>query len=342
MSLLALTNIVLRSRWTVIRIALLAAIVTVAVFLLRPREYTSAATFRLQNRAAPRENLSGLAAQFGLTIPFTDASQTPAFYVDLLRSREILGSAVTQQYPAATLPAGQTTDLVEAFNVKGKTPEIRRDYAMEKLSDAMTVLASPRTGVISLSVTLRDPVLAQAVALHLIDRINVFNLESRQSQAGAERRFVEGRLEEVRRDLRKAEDRMQAFLQRNREYRNSPELTFQQERLARDVSLQQDVYSTLSQSFEQAKIEEVRDTPALTLIDRPERPVQPDRRGLAKKGILALILGGLLGVGIVLVREAFRRTHGASSDELREFQDLRRATLDQIRLWRRRSPVPEA
>ncbi len=341
MSLLALTNIVLRNRWTVIRIALVASVATVAIFVLLPREYSSSATFRLQTRTAARENLSGLAAQLGLALP-TDASQTPAFYVDLLRSREILGSAVSHQYPAAKLPPGQTTDLIEAFKVRGKTPGIRRERAMETLSDMMTVLASPRTGVISLSVTLKDPVLAQAVALHLIDRINVFNLESRQSQAGAERRFVEGRLEEVRRDLRKAEDRMQAFLQRNREYRNSPELTFQQERLARDVSLQQDVYSTLSQSFEQAKIEEVRDTPALTLIDRPERPVQPDRRGLAKKGILALILGGLLGLSIVLVREAFRRTHGPGSDELREFRALRRATLDQIRLWRRRSPAREA
>jgi uncharacterized protein involved in exopolysaccharide biosynthesis len=341
MSLLALANVVLRHRWTVVRVAAVVTLAALAYLLLRPREYTSSATFRLQTRTSPGEGLSSFAAQLGLPLSLTDASQTPAFYVDLLRSREILGSAVTHQYPATKLPPGQTTDLVKGLKVRGKNPEIRRERAMEKLLDVMTVLASPRTGVISLSVTLKDPVLAQAVALHLIDRINVFNLESRQSQAGAERRFVERRLDEVRRDLRSAEDRVQAFLQRNRDYRNSPELTFQQERLARDVSLQQTVFSTLAQSYEQAKIEEVRDTPTLTLIDHPERPPLPDRRGLAKKGLLAVILGGLLGLGIALVREGFGRAHGAGSEELREFHALRRATFDQLRPWRRRSTTVE-
>jgi uncharacterized protein involved in exopolysaccharide biosynthesis len=132
------------------------------------------------------------------------------------------------------------------------------------------------------------------------------------------------------------------FLQRNRDYANSPELTFRQERLARDISLQQDVYSTLAQSFEKAKIEEVRDTPALTLIDQPERPAEPDRRGLAKKAVLALILGGILGVGIALVREGFGRAHGPGSEELREFRALGRATFDQLQPWRRRTSTPEA
>ena len=43
---------------------------------------------------------------------------------------------------------------------------------MDKLDNAMTVMASPRTGVISLSVTLRDPVLAQAVTQQLLDELN--------------------------------------------------------------------------------------------------------------------------------------------------------------------------
>src|SRR3712207_7894583 len=49
--------------------------------------------------------------------------------------------------------------------------------------------------------------------------------------------------------------------QRNRDYRNSPELTFQQERLSREVSRVQQLYGRLSEAYEQAKIEEVRDTP---------------------------------------------------------------------------------
>jgi uncharacterized protein involved in exopolysaccharide biosynthesis len=336
LSLLALANVALRYRWLVLRVTLVVILLTVAFFLFRPATYTVASSFRLQIRNNTVSNLTGLAAQLGFAMPTTDATQTPAFYVDLLRSREVLGEAVTHRYPSSDLPANSTEDLIQAFQVSGATPGIRRERAMDKLSDAMTVIASPRTGVISLSVTLHDPVLAQAVTQRLIDEVNTFNLESRKTQAGAERRFVEQRLNELKDSLRASEDRLQAFLQRNRDYENSPQLSFQQQRLARDVSMQQEMVTGLAQSFEQARIEEVRDTPVITVIDKPERPVQRDSRGLLKKGILAVILGSVLGLGVAFAREGMARSGRTDSAELQEFSELRREALEELRLRRRR------
>jgi uncharacterized protein involved in exopolysaccharide biosynthesis len=312
-------------------------VATIGFFLFRPATYTVASSFRLQLRNNAISNLTGLASQLGFQLPTTDGAQTPAFYVDLLRSREVLGEAVTHRYPSSRLPADSTEDLIHALKARGDTPGIRRERAMDKLDDAMTVVASPRTGVISLSVTLRDAVLAQAVTQQLLNEVNSFNLESRKSQAGAERRFVSQRLDEIKDTLRAAEDRLQAFLQRNRDYENSPQLTFQQQRLARDVSMQQEMVTTLAQMFEQARIEEVRDTPVITVIDRPERPVQRDSRGLIKKGILAVILGSVLGLGVAFAREGMLRSGRTGSAELQEFSELRREALDELRLRRRRS-----
>ncbi len=335
LSLLALANVALRHRWLALRVTLLAIVLTVAYVLFRPATYTVASSFRLQTRDNTVSSLTGLAAQLGLQMPTTDATQTPAFYVDLLRSREILGGAVTHRYPGSVLPADSTEDLTQAFKVRGDTPGIRRERAMDKLNDAMTVISSPRTGVISLSVTLHDPVLAQAVTQQLIEEVNTFNLESRKTQAGAERRFVEQRLDELKDSLRAAEDRLQAFLQRNRDYENSPQLSFQQQRLARNVNMQQEMVTSLAQSFEQARIEEVRDTPVITVIDKPERPVQRDSRGLLKKAIIALMLGGALGLGIAFLREGAARSRRAGSEELEEFRELRHEALEDLKLHRR-------
>jgi uncharacterized protein involved in exopolysaccharide biosynthesis len=337
LSLLSLATVALRYRWLVFKVALVVFIATIAFFFFRPATYTVPTSFRLQLRNNTVSNLTGLAAQLGFSMPTTDGTQTPAFYVDLLRSREVLAEAVTHRYPSRDLPANSTEDLIQAFQVRGDTPGIRRERAMDKLSDAMTVIASPRTGVISMSVTLRDPILAQAVAQQLLAEMNVFNMQSRQSQAGAERRFVEQRLNELKDSLRAAEDRLQAFLQRNRDYENSPQLSFQQQRLARDVSMQQDMVTSLAQSFEQARIEEVRDTPVITVIDKPELPVERDRRGLLKKGILALLLGSVLGLGVAFAREGMVRSGRTGSAELQEFSELRREALDELRLRRRRS-----
>jgi uncharacterized protein involved in exopolysaccharide biosynthesis len=335
LSLLSLANVALRHRWLAIRVTLLAIVLTVAVVLLRPATYTVASSFRLQTRDNTVSSLTGLASQLGLSMPNADATQTPAFYVDLLRSREVLGGAVTHRYPSSDLPPGSTIDLIQAFKVRGDTPGIRRERAMSKLSDAMTVIASARTGVISLSVTLHDPLLAQAVTEQLITEVNTFNLESRKTQAGAERRFVERRLNEMKDSLRAAEDRLQAFLQRNRDYENSPQLTFQQQRLLRDVNMQQAMVTSLAQNFEQARIEEVRDTPVITVIDEPERPVQRDPRGLLKKVIIALMLGGALGLGIAFLREGVARNRRSGSEELEEFRELRQEALEDLRLRRR-------
>ncbi len=337
LSLLALATVALRYRWLVLKVALGVTAATLAFFLFRPATYTVPTTFRLQIRNNTVSNITGLAAQLGFSMPTTDATQTPAFYVDLLRSREVLGEAVTHRYPSRDLPPNSTEDLIQGFEVRGDTPGIRRERAMDKLDDAMTVIASPRTGVISLSVTLRDPVLAQAVTQQLLDELNTFNLQSRQSQASAERKFVEQRLNELKDSLRAAEDRLQVFLTRNRDYENSPQLSFQQQRLARDVSMQQDMVTSLAQSFEQARIEEVRDTPVITVVDKPERPVERDRRGLVKKGLLAILLGSVLGLGVAFAREGMVRSGRTGSAELQEFSELRREALDELRLRRRRS-----
>lgn len=335
LSLLSLANVALRHRWFVIRIVLLAMVGTAAVVLLRPFRYTVDSTFRLQSRDKTLSTLTGLATQLGLSVPNTDADQTPAFYVDLLRSREILGEAVTHRYPSSALPRDSTEDLIASFKTSGATRGIRRDRTMEKLSDAMTVVASARTGVITLSVTLRDPVLAQAVTQQLLAELNTFNLESRKTQAGAERRFVEQRLDELKDSLRSAEDRLQAFLQRNRDYENSPQLSFEQQRLLREVTMQQTMVTGLAQSFEQARIEEVRDTPVITVIDKPEVPVQRDSRGLIKKEIVALLLGAAFGLGIAFLREGAKRNGRSGSEELAEFRELRQEALAELKFRRR-------
>jgi uncharacterized protein involved in exopolysaccharide biosynthesis len=153
--------------------------------------------------------------------------------------------------------------------------------------------------------------LAEQLVLSFLDEVNQFNLETRRSQAASERTFTEQRVQEVRHELRRAEDDLQRFLQRNRDYRNSPQLTFEQDRLAREVAVRQALYTTLSQALEKAKIEEVRDTPVITVVERPEMPAKPDGRGLLRKGLLALVVGTAIGVGFVLGRDRLdRRVRG--------------------------------
>jgi uncharacterized protein involved in exopolysaccharide biosynthesis len=333
-SLLAIVNVLLRYRGLVIGTAvILAAVVCVVTFLL-PRTYTAHSTLTPQTRR-PTTGLSGLAAQFGFAMPITDGGQSPAFYADLVTSHQLLGAVVDTKFEFPTDTGTVRGTLVDIYHSNGANAALRRDAAIRKLGDGVDASAVQRTGVIDLSVTDKSATLAKLISDRVIDLLNQYNLQTRQSQAGAERRFTEQRLEEVKRELRAAEDRLQQFLQRNRDYRNSPELTFQKDRLDREVTLQQQLFTTLAQSYEQAKIEEVRDTPVLTVVESPEAPVRPDPRGLLRNGVLSLLLGTVLGICLAIGRAYAVNARSLQQHEASEFDRLRREALaDLTRPWR--------
>jgi uncharacterized protein involved in exopolysaccharide biosynthesis len=321
----------LRYSRTILAWALLAAAAVTAYTLIRPRVYTAVSSFVPQVRRANQGTISTLAAQLGVLLPGAEASQGPAFYADLATSRELLGRLVEEPFTYPGDGGNTTMTLVDWYHAKGRSAPERRAYAIDKLREDLTATTVAKTGVVRLEVTLRNAALAAQVNQRLLDLLNDFNLRSRQTQAGQERRFVERRLEEVRADLRAAEDRLAAFMRQNREYTTSPELRFQYDRLSREVSIQQQLFVTLAQSYEQAKIDEVRDTPVISVVEQPEVPARPDRRFLALKTIVALVAGALVGLLGAMGREFIRRARAREARAYDHFQEERRRVGKQ---WR--------
>jgi len=312
----------------------LAVGVTVVVFgLLAPRSYTADSVFFPRSRRQPA-SLSGLASQLGLALPGSDATESPAFFEQLLRSRPVLDSLLSSRFVYQADTGQVDGTLLTIYRIEGDSA-IRALHGRKLLLASIGTAIDPKSGTIQLAVLAPHPTLTALMNQRLLDLIDQFNRETRQSQASAERRFTERRLAEVRAELRQAEDEMQSFLSRNREFRSSAQLSFQQERLARELSLRQQVYTTLAQSYEQARIEEVRDTPVLTVVQTPRPPELPNGRGLAVKGLLGAILGGLLAMIGVVIGLNFRLFQSRDPVRYAELVTLRaEAVADLRRPWR--------
>lgn len=298
-----LTAFARRHRKLILGTALAVAAGTTVYTLVKGRTYTATTSFMSQSKGNAGA-LGGLAAQFGIALPADMGGDSPQFYVDLITSREILDSVVTPPYALRT-PAGiRHESLAEVYGADVSDPPARqRAYVIRKLREHLSATIGKQTGVVNLSVTTRDPYLSQAIAARILDQINSFNLRTRQSRATAERAFTEGRLAAARADLASAENRLEDFMQGNRDYRAAPRLALDYDRLSRDVSTKQALVTTLTQAFEQAKIEEVRDTPVITVLDSPEIPPVPDPLGLVTKIVFSLLLGALVGMGIGRLRD---------------------------------------
>lgn len=336
-SLWSFGSALLRHRRLIAGLAVAFAAVAILYATVAPRQYTASAKFAPQERPTSESGLGSLASQLGLGSG-RSTTNSPQFYSDLLVSREVLRDVVRTEF---TVPGEKpfTGDLVAWFAITGADTDDETSRAVTAVRKRMTTMAD-RNGVVSVEFHSRAPALSLQVVNRLLTLVNDFNLSRRQSQARAERSFVEQRVDTARKQLKAAEDALVAFFERNRVIQ-SPMAQAISQRLQREVTVRQQLFLTLSQSYESAKIEEVRNTPVVTVLERPEGFVSKKPRRVVQKAVLALLLGVVLGVVVAFVREfggRKRRSDGA----YQEFSELRRETLNDFRRLVLLRPKPQA
>src|SRR5690606_6763143 len=164
--------------------------------------------------------------------------------------------------------------------------------------------------------------LAVALNRRLLELIDDFNRRKQQSQARAEREFVEARLADAQRELEEAEGRLSDFLSRNRRIDGSPELNFEMLSLERRVEVKQQIYVSLARSYEMARIAEVRESPVITVVEPPEGSATPVGSGLVLNVAIALVFGGFIGVLFAFTQEHFDRQRRLRAADVQEFEEL--------------------
>jgi len=338
-SLVRFGSVLLRHRRAILRLPIVFAVIAVAVTLVLPATYTSNASFVPQSNNVSVSQLSGLAASLGFSLPGGETGESPEFYQALMSSRELLDSTVDHTYviPGDGEGEDRRGTLIDFYRIGADTRPEQLLEARKRLSEDLRAAVQTDIGMVQVFYESRSAELAQQVLARVIERVNDFNLRARQSQAREERRFVEGRLEQSRTELEEAEDNMSEFLAGNRRgWDTSPELQFEYGRLQRQVSLREAIHSSLAEGYESARIDEVRNTPVITMVDHPALPPRPDRRNLILKAILAAIVGLLVAMVYAITSEFLRGARTHDSGEFAEFDQLRDETVGDFRtFWSR-------
>jgi len=319
-SLLALGTTLLRWRRAIIALGVVGAAAGVATGLLTTRVYMSSAKFLPQVSDVSSSGLALLASQFGIRMPSNGGGWGSPVYVELLRSRALLESIALDTVVVAE-EGGRRVALMDLLEVEAPTPERRAEGTMHTLGRIVKSREVRALGAVEVTVTTRWPSVSLALAERLVHGVNQFNVEVRKTQAAAERQFVEAQAVEAERALRDAEDRLQAFLQRNRVI-SSPQLDFEHDRLQRQVTLRQQVYTSLVQNREEARIREVRDTPVITVLEEPRLPVVSESRRSVLKGVLGGLTGLMVGVLIAFLAQGVAGARREASGDAREFFEL--------------------
>jgi uncharacterized protein involved in exopolysaccharide biosynthesis len=335
-SLLALGTTLLRNRWRIMRWMVAGGFLAGALVITKPALYKASASFVPQGVETGRSSLVGFAVQLGVTVATGDPSSSPEFYSKLLKSRVLLSPIVRDTFAVKEL-GGQRIAFLDLYKIPAGSTERREEQGIDALRSIVGITVVTPTGVTELTVLTPWRSFSLAVVSTLIEGINHYHQQTRQGQAAAERKFVVGRLAVATTELHASEDRLQQFLRTNRQISNSPELTFEHERLQRDMLLRQQMFTSLTQSNEEVMAREVRDTPVIRMFEAPFVPTLPEPRGRAKSVLVGLMLGAFVGALLSLISGTFSRRLGVGDAKADEFAGALREVVASIRRLGRRS-----
>jgi uncharacterized protein involved in exopolysaccharide biosynthesis len=189
-----------------------------------------------------------------------------------------------------------------------------------------------RTNLVKVTVDQRYPQLAAQEANTALSLVNAFNLQQRSNRARGKRIYLQQRVTEARAALAAAQAAYRDFLSANRQWRTSPTLSSDEETLQRNEDVAQQLYLTLENQYESARLDEFNDAALITVVDSAVAPVKPNwpRYGVLLPGaVLFGIFLGIMSAGIATVYADWSRREPAAARALRAAV-LRRKALGPV------------
>lgn len=318
MSLQDYIRVLRKRKWTVFTVVITALLVVlIANFFMSP-VYKATTTILISQSGAQQAIFGG--AEANLIFGGADEIETP---IEILKSYSI-AQGVAEKLPADIFEKVQVENFEkkkESFgwlinildrwyskikNVVASIIVVNKDKnnnieveshfkdTIKQIRDSITVNSVKNTNMIEISFENNNPELAaeiaNTVAAVFVDKSLIIN----RSKASEVKKFIEEQLPEKEKELTEEEEKLQ--------YERLEELPDKELRLARlerAVRVSENIYLSLLEKYQEARINEVMEFGDIRIIDKalaPDEPIKPRK-------ILNLAIGGILGLmlGVMLV-----------------------------------------
>ncbi len=311
---------------------------------------------------------SGALSGFGINLGGSASGLTPAAFPDVLTSREVRLAVVrdTFRFPDAerpmtfvdyvNRPPGALSSVLDytlwlPWTLKGtlgqaisgspapagttdagapRIPSEEEDKALKSISGKISASVDEETGLMTISVTAGGPQLAASLTESFLDHFTTRVRAIRTEKVRERLQFVEGRFEEAEQELETAEEQLARFLERNQNPTTAT-LQFRRDRLQRQVSFEEQLYSSLQSQLTQTRLDLQRRQPVMTVVEQPVPPMSrtsPQRTFIV---LIAFLFGGMVGVGGAFVK-AFLANAKNHDDEarLKKVQQIREELIPNL------------
>lgn len=163
-------------------------------------------------------------------------------------------------------------------------------YAKEKLQSEISHNEDQETFLHTISfIAVNDSELSKQVVEKMFESIISYSNEITNIKGAEKEAFIESRLLDVKKELNDSENELLLFLENNKAI-DSPSLILQRERLERKILLHNQLFISLSDQLEIAKIDAKDNTSSVFLLDAPSTSAYKPGRGFLEKIFLITII----------------------------------------------------
>ena len=263
--------------------------------------------FPAENKSSSSSQLQSLALSAGVNLDQNDQSYN---ITDVAKSRRVAEKVLSNKWNNINLENKtlisfwklDEAGILSKFFNQTYTNEDLINKGLKKYFKLLNVKEDRRTGLIQVNIEMESPNLAAEVANFIGSEIQSYIQKQNTAKAVKEKLFISGRLIVVKGELEKLEEDLKEFKERNRGYEVSPELFMIYSQKFREAEAKQQVYVTLQQQLELARISEVKQTPIINILDEAKPPVSKSRPNRAIISLLSLLAGFLFGASISIIR----------------------------------------
>ncbi len=291
-----LFRILIKSKVFIVFLTFLFSISGLSLSYLFKKQYSAEITLY----PAKNDNIQGL-GQFqaiAMNLGMNSKNNDQKFNIpDVVKSRLIAEKAIKQYWVAKD---GSKTSLIDLWGLNQASffsinnnldTAIVVEKAVKKFNDHIVVSQDRITGLIRINTKLEDPNIVATLTNFVGQQVQNYIQKENSAQSTKEKLFIKERVGIVKNELELSELNLKMFKESNRGYEESPELFMIFSRLFREAEAKKEVYLTLQQQLELARIEEVRQSPILHILDNaviPTRKSSPNR-------LTFLIISSFLG-----------------------------------------------
>ncbi|GAB3318858.1 hypothetical protein GCM10027299_10910 [Larkinella ripae] len=310
-----------KNRVRLIAITVFGAGIGILVSLLTKPEFTSEARIMpeisqgsgdLIKRLATVAGFAGL--EFGET-GSVDAVR-PDLYPKVLQSTPFILSLMKQVVPTADGEKRVVADLLlqneswfskKWFSSSAKTDSVRapanlktlrltqeQQDLLEDIQQRVSAQMDTRSGVITVSAQMPDPVAVAAVTEITLDYLTRYVTTYRTEKVRRDLEFYTNRVQEAKRRFERAQYSMFQYTDQHK-YMVVQAATMEKQRIEAELTISQVVYTELAKQFEQAKIKVQEQTPVFKILEPAKIPLKRSSPRRTAMVVLYTLAGFVIG-----------------------------------------------